>query len=66
MFRSFQLKEIFSLFVVSASSKSNKRTSFQRSEEVGVAADMRNRMIRQSSKDSTDGSVGSLSGDLNT
>ncbi|XP_064652466.1 regulating synaptic membrane exocytosis protein 2-like isoform X3 [Lineus longissimus] len=41
----------------------NKRTSFQRSEEVGAAAEMRNRMTRQASKESTDGSMGSLSGD---
>lgn len=39
------------------------RSSFQRSEEVGAAAEMRNRMIRQASKDSTDGSVGSISSD---
>ena len=38
------------------------RTSFQRSEEVGAAADLRNKvMIRQPSTGSTDGSIGSMS-----
>ena len=39
------------------------RTSFQRSEEVGAAADMRSRVMRQPSKESTDGSLGSISSD---
>ena len=39
------------------------RASFQRSEEVGAAAEMRNRMIRQASKESNDGSIGSMSSD---
>ena len=39
------------------------RSSFTRSEEVGAAADMRSRVTRQTSKESTDGSVGSMSSD---
>ncbi|CAH1774588.1 unnamed protein product [Owenia fusiformis] len=42
------------------------KSTFQRSEEVGAAADMRNRITRQTSKDSTDGSIGSLSSDTST
>ena len=43
--------------------KKSGRTSFQRSEEVGAAADMRTRFTRQASKDSNDGrgSANSLS-----
>lgn len=39
------------------------RSSFQRSEEVGAAAEMRNRLLKQASKESTDGSMGSISSD---
>ena len=39
------------------------KASFQRSEEVGAAVEMKNRLTRQPSKDSTDGSVGSISSD---
>ena len=40
-----------------------QKTSFQRSEEVGAAAELRNRLMKQTSKDSTDGSIGSISTD---
>ena len=43
--------------------KKNRGASFQRSEEVGAAAEMKNRMNRQASKESNDGSVGSMSSD---
>ncbi|RUS73733.1 hypothetical protein EGW08_018513, partial [Elysia chlorotica] len=39
-----------------------KRTSFQRSEEIGPL-DLRGGMSKQASKDSTDGSIGSISSD---
>ncbi|XP_025090830.1 regulating synaptic membrane exocytosis protein 2-like isoform X4 [Pomacea canaliculata] len=39
-----------------------KRSSFQRSEEIG-AVDLRGGMSKQASKDSTDGSIGSISSD---
>lgn len=40
------------------------KASFQRSEEVGMSADMQNRMVmRQASKDSNDGSIGNISTD---
>ena len=40
------------------------KASFQRSEEVGTSGEMQNRMVmRQASKDSNDGSVGSVSSD---
>ncbi|XP_002734965.1 regulating synaptic membrane exocytosis protein 3-like [Saccoglossus kowalevskii] len=39
------------------------RSSIQRSEEVGVAAELRNRMVKQTSRESTDGSICSLSSD---
>ncbi|KAL5014871.1 hypothetical protein ScPMuIL_009141 [Solemya velum] len=40
-----------------------KKTSFQRSEEVGAAGDLRGHMLKQASKESTDGSIGSISSD---
>ena len=46
-----------------AATKSKGKASFQRSEEVGAAADMRHRITKQISKDSTDGSIGSVSSD---
>lgn len=39
------------------------KAAFVRSEEVGAAAEMRSRMLKQASKDSTDGSMGSISSD---
>ena len=39
-----------------------KKNAFQRSEEVGPV-DLRGGMSKQASKDSTDGSVGSISSD---
>ena len=42
------------------SSSKKQRASFQRSEEVGAAADLRMKLMpRQASKDSTDGSISS-------
>ena len=52
------------LYMVCAFTGGKKpRASFQRSEEVGAAAELRNRMVKQASKDSTDGSIGSISSD---
>ncbi len=51
--------------IIADSGKKGKVPSFQRSEEVGAAADLRSRIIKQGSKDSTDGtgSIGSVSSD---
>lgn len=43
--------------------KKGSRASFQRSEEVGVAADMKNRIKKQGSRESTDSSLASISSD---
>ena len=48
-------------FCVRAGGK--KRSSFQRSEEVLPVVDLRGGMSKQASKDSTDGSIGSISSD---
>lgn len=44
--------------------KNKNKTSFQRSEEVGAPPELlRNRVSRQTSKESNDGSIGSISSD---
>ena len=45
--------------VISETNK--KKSSVQRSEEVGGGLEMRNRLIKQGSRESTDGSMGSIS-----
>lgn len=43
------------------SETNKKKSSVQRSEEVGGGLEMRNRLIKQGSRESTDGSMGSIS-----
>ena len=50
-------------YVCPAGGGKKGKAAFVRSEEVGVSAEMRSRILKQPSKDSTDGSMGSISSD---
>lgn len=50
-----------SVFLLSEAGNKKLKSTIQRSTETGMAAEMRNRMVRQPSRESTDGSINSYS-----
>ena len=57
------LNKVWQKVCVCVCAGGKKRSSFQRSEEVLPVVDLRGGMSKQASKDSTDGSIGSISSD---